>query len=234
VLGELEREPHDLIVCGGDVAWGPMPVETIERLQALAGRVRFVMGNTDREIVDAFDAGARESRDEELIDRWTHWAAARLDRAHRDFLAGFESRITVEIDGLGETLFCHGSPRSDEEIITLLTDDARLAPMLAGTPQRTIVCGHTHCQFDRRTDGIRVINAGSVGIPYEGVPGAFWCLLGPDAELRRTDYDIGAAIRAMSASGMPELEEMFKESLLEPMAPAEVAMVFERQATESG
>jgi predicted phosphodiesterase len=211
-----------------------MPVQTLDRLRGLDDPVRFVMGNTDREMIEAFDAGAHALPRDELLDRWTFWAAARLERIHRDFLADFGSSLTVDIDGLGDTLFCHGSPRRDNEIITVLTDEDRLAPMLAGIEQRTIVCGHTHIQFDRRLHRTRLINAGSVGIPYEGVPGAFWCLLGPDAELRRTEYDIGAALGVMSGSGMPELEEMFKESLLEPMAPAEVAAVFERQAIEGG
>jgi len=211
-----------------------MPVQTIECLRGLGDAVRFVLGNSDREMVEAFDAGAQAPPGDELLDRWTHWAAQRLERSHRDFLASFAPKVAVEIDGLGPTLFCHGSPRSDSEIITALSGEDRLAPMLGGIEERTIVCGHTHRQFDRRVLGKRLINAGSVGIPYEGVPGAFWCLLGPDAQQRRTEYDIGVALRTMSESGLPELDEMFKESLLEPMDPAEVAAIFERQAAEGG
>ena len=60
---------------------------------------------------------------------------------------------SVEIDGLGDVLFCHGSPRSDEEIVTAATRPTRLAPMLAGVAQRTVVLGHTHVQFDQQVDG---------------------------------------------------------------------------------
>ena len=101
----------------------------------------------------------------------------------------------------GGTLFCHGSPRSDEEIITALSPDARLAPMLDGVAEDVVVCGHTHHQFDRRVGGKRIVNAGSVGRPYEDEPAAYWLWLGPEPELRRTDYDIAAAVERLRASG---------------------------------
>jgi predicted phosphodiesterase len=109
-------------------------------------------------------------------------AVAKIDRADRDYLAAFEPTVDVDVDGLGRTLFCHGSPRSDEERITRATPRERLKPMLDGVQAPTIVCGHTHQQFDLRCDDQRVLNAGSVGMPYEGVAAAFWLLLGPAVE----------------------------------------------------
>ena len=128
--------------------------------------------------------------------------------------------MTLEIDGLGPTLFCHGSPRSDEEKLTRATGEERLGPILEGVAERVVVCGHTHQQFDRDVAGHRLLNAGSVGMPYEGDAAAFWLLLGPDAELRRTDYDIPAAAEVMRATGMPDVDEVIlRESLLEPRRP---------------
>jgi diadenosine tetraphosphatase ApaH/serine/threonine PP2A family protein phosphatase len=156
------------------------------------------------------------------------WATTRIDRAQRDFLAGFEPVVSLDIDGVGPTLFCHGSPRGDEEKITRVTPGARLAPMLDGIAERVVVCGHTHQQFDRRTGEHRVLNAGSVGMPYEGTAAAYWLLLGPDAELRRTDYDVAAAAQVMRAGGMPDVDEVhLRESLLEPADPDWVADYFE-------
>ena len=130
------------------------------------------------------------------------------------------------------TLFCHGSPRSDTEIITALSPDEQLAPMLDGVAEDVVVCGHTHHQFDRRVHGRRILNAGSVGMPYEDEPAAYWLWLGPGAELRRTDYDIAAAAERMRAAGLPGLDElMLRESLLEPVGAAFVAREFEARAT---
>jgi predicted phosphodiesterase len=226
VLVEVENEGVDLVVWGGDVAAGPLPAETIERMQAVGGR--FVMGNADRQMVDDFDAGRDPADADDRMLRAMWWATTCIDRPQRDFLAGFEPVVSLDIDGVGPTLFCHGSPRSDEEKITRVTPDARLAPMLDGIAEGVVVCGHTHQQFDRRAGEHRVLNAGSVGMPYEGTAAAYWLLLGPDPELRRTDYDIAAAAQVMRAGGMPDVDEVIlRESLLEPADPDWVADYFE-------
>jgi putative phosphoesterase len=229
VLAEVELVDVDLIVVGGDVAPGPMTAETVDRLRGLGDRTRFVMGNGDREVVEAFDAGGPPGED--LFARFTAWAAGRLDRAQRDFLAGFEPVVRLEVDDVGPVLFCHGSPRSDTEIITQLTPPERLEPMLADVAERTVVCGHTHHQFALELGGRRVLNAGSVGMPYQGAAAAFWLLLGPEVKMRRTDYDVEAALEAMRATGAPEIDEaMLRESLVEPTDAATVARFFEDRA----
>jgi predicted phosphodiesterase len=209
VLADVERAGVDEIVWGGDVAAGPLPVETLARMRAAGGRC--VSGNADRQMVEDFDG-----------DGASQWARA-IDRTDRDYLAAFEPTVSLDIDGLGPTLFCHGSPRSDLENITRATPEERFAPMVEGVTQGVIVCGHTHQQFDRRLAGRRVVNAGAVGMPYEGTAAAFWALLGPDVELRRTDYDVAPLIERLSAFD----REMLKESLIEPVDPAWVTEYFE-------
>jgi diadenosine tetraphosphatase ApaH/serine/threonine PP2A family protein phosphatase len=185
------------------------------------------MGNADRELVDAYDRGVRPEEVEDPIARLDAWCARRLTREHRDLLASFEPVVRA-----GSALFCHGSPRSDTEIITALSPEERLAPMLDGVEEDVVVCGHTHHQFDRRVLGKRLLNAGSVGMPYEDEPAAYWLLLAPEPELRRTDYDIAAAAQRLRASGLPDLDElMLRESLLEPVGAAFVARHFEARAT---
>jgi putative phosphoesterase len=214
VLAEVEAEAPDAIVVGGDLAPGPLVTECLERLQAL--NARFVMGNGDREVV--------EGREE----HGAAWVAARLSAAQRDALAACEPVVR-----LGNALFCHGSPRSDTEIITRITPEERLEPMLAGVEEPVVVCGHTHQQFDRRVLGKRVVNAGSVGMPYEGTAAAFWLMLGPDVALRRTDYDVEAALERLLASGFPEVDDLLQESLVTPTAPDAVTEFFERQGAAS-
>jgi predicted phosphodiesterase len=209
VLADVERAGVDQIVWGGDVALGPMPAATLARMRELGGRC--VSGNCDREMVEDFDGGGG-----------TAWARA-IDRADRDYLAAFEPTVSLDIDGIGPVLFCHGSPRSDEERITRATPPERLAPMLDGVAERVVVCGHTHQQFDLRAGDHRVINAGSVGMPYEGAAAAFWLLLGPDVELRRTDYDLTPLLERLSDDD----RELLHESLIEPTDPEWVTQYFE-------
>jgi predicted phosphodiesterase len=225
VLADPALAAADAVVVGGDVATGPMPAEVLERLAGLGLPVRWVRGNADREAVAAFDRGDTDP-DRHVDDpaaRAGAATAARLRRAHRDLMAGFEA--TVRLEG---TLFCHGSPRADDEVITALTPPARLAPMLAGVAEALVVCGHTHHQFELAAAGRRVVNAGSVGMPYEGDAAAFWLLVRDgEPEPRRTGYDVAAAAAAIRATGTPGAEDLLRHSLLEPVPAAEAARTFE-------
>jgi diadenosine tetraphosphatase ApaH/serine/threonine PP2A family protein phosphatase len=189
-------------------------------LRGLGHRACFIRGNADRELAE----GSMEYN--------APWIRERLDAADLELFDSLDHTLVLDVDGVGPTLFCHGSPRRDDESITTVTPDERLRPMLDGVEQQTVVCGHTHRQFDRRLDGIRIVNAGSVGRPYEGRPGAFWALLGPDVELRRTEYDADAAIDAAYAAGYPAADDM-REELRDKIPPAdEVARFFEQRALE--
>jgi putative phosphoesterase len=212
VLVELETVQPDLVVLGGDIVLGPFPRETLETVLALDERARFVRGNTDR-VLDEF-------------------AAASLTPEQRDFLAGLPLTVSLEIDALGPVLFCHGSPRDDEEIVTRLSPDGRLAPMLAGVDEPVVVGGHTHVQYDRRAAGKRLVNAGSVGMPYEDEPGAYWAMLGPGLELRRTTYDLEAAAKRIAASGYPDAEAWAREYVYAVNKPDAASAYFEELATQ--
>ena len=107
----------------------------------------------------------------------------RLSDEQRGFLGSLPETVVLDVDGLGDVRFCHATPRSDEEIVTQATPDRHLRKVLARTEESVVVAGHTHMQLDRRVDGFRWVNAGSVGMPYEGEVAAFWALLGPDVEL---------------------------------------------------
>jgi predicted phosphodiesterase len=229
VLADVEAAGADLVVLGGDIAAGPMPAETLDLVLSLGDRVVALHGNADRELVSVFDGAPPDSAIPEALRAGLVWTARSLDRRHRDHLAGLPPTLTYAVEGAGEVLFCHASPRNDVEIFTAASPDERVAPMLAGVRADVVVCGHTHMQFDRRVGGVRVVNAGSVGMPY-GPPGAYWLLLGPDVELRRTEYDLERAAARIRASGHPDAEEFAARSVLSPPAAAEALEVFERRA----
>lgn len=233
VLEEIGREQVEAIVVCGDVASGPLPAETIARLIELPGRKYFVRGNADREMVTADDNKAPFNPEEQNpARRFAAWSAQRIDRQQRDFLAGFAERIVLPVEGLGPVCFCHGTPQSDEEIVTLLTPEADLLRILKDVEEKVVIGGHTHHQYDRRAGDYRVINAGSVGSPYEGRPGAYWALLGPDVQLRRTEYDVESHLAAAEAAGYPH--PAYREMMLNPPQAEEVAAFFEQTAAQKG
>ena len=155
-------------------------------------------------------------------ERWSGSTVEQHDAALRALLAAFPATVELEIDGLGDVLFCHGSPRSDEELVTVETPEARLADAIAGTTADVVVTAHTHVRYERRVLGRTFVNPGSVGMPYEGAPGAYWALLGPgdraSPDGRTTSTRPSAAT---DASGDPLADEMI-EVLRHPPTPAEV------------
>lgn len=223
VLAEVEQERPDLVVFCGDVASGPMPAETIELLMSLRGP-RFVKGNADRGLVDEFDGKPPK----EMSGPFADWCASQITTRQRDFLDSFEDKVVVDgVDGLGRVLFCHASPRNDTDVFTVETPIDRMRTLLAGADADVVVCGHTHMQFDRSVDHLRVVNAGSVGMPY-GRPGAYWVMLGPNVQHKRTDYDREGAASRIQAKDWDEAEKFVAENVLK-VPTVEQAMEFMRQ-----
>ena len=144
-------------------------------------------------------------------------------------LASWPKTLQFEIAGAGEVLFCHGTPtpRDENEIFTRLTPEERVAPMFAGVNAAVVICGHTHMQFDRKIGSVRVVNAGSVGMPF-GKPGADWLLLGPDVELRHTRYDLEAAATRIRKTNYPGASEFAERNVLKPPTEEEMLRVFSR------
>ena len=149
---------------------GAFSAESVERLRAEGDRVRWLRGNAERELREG-------ERDPALSDEQV------------EFLYGLPARVELAVEGLGYVLFCHATPQNDLDMVTPLTPDERLRRILEGVHADVVVAGHTHVQEDRRVGAVRWVNAGSVGMAYEDEPGAYWALLGPDVELRRTAYD---------------------------------------------
>ncbi|WP_422734594.1 metallophosphoesterase family protein [Micromonospora sp. WMMD558] len=191
VLAEPDVAAADLIVVTGDIAAGPQPVEVLDRLAGLGERVCWVRGNADRELVEA-RAGRPSPIDV------SNWAATQLRDDQVGRLAALPLTVTLKVAGLGPVLFCHATPRDDEEVVLVDSRLERWAEVFAEVPAEvgTVVCGHTHMPFTRLVDRRLVVNPGSVGMPYGG---AFWALLGPGVQLRRTLVDVDAACARIAA-----------------------------------
>jgi putative phosphoesterase len=216
VLADIDAENVDIVVSGGDLVAGPFPAEVLALLESRAD-VRFLRGNADRLVLEGVEEHEQD------------WSATRQRLGERalDRIRSWPLTVELEIDGLGRTLFCHAVPSADEPIFTRITPDDEVAQLIGDVAADLVVCGHTHAQFDRRLpSGLRIVNAGSVGMPYQGRRGAFWALLGPEVELHRTEYDTEAAVGAIREATGPTHEQLVGW-LLEPPDPDETAAYFE-------
>lgn len=230
VLAEIDALGIETIVIGGDIAYGGLVRETLDRLLALEERAVWVRGNTDRELVACFDQDPSVADMVEYMQKAGVWEAQQITQVHRDFLAALPLSQVLPIEGLGDVLFCRASPRNDEEMFTAITPEERLQAMLVEVTQSVVVCGHTHVQFNRQCGSVRVVNAGSLGMSYDGQD-AYWILLGPTIEFRQTPYDHFEAEKRFRASGHP-LTEQLVEVLLNPPSAEEATAYFEKIAAE--
>ena len=221
VLHEVREERVTHVVVGGDVVLGPMPRETLTCLLNLDVPVQFVQGNCDREVLAQLRGRDSESLPEQ-VRQAVRWVAQQLIPEDERILADWPATLRLNIPEVGEVLFCHATPRSDSEIFTRLTAEDRLLPVFQGLDADLVVCGHTHMQFDRLIGGVRVVNAGSVGMPF-GQPGADWLLLGPEVELRHTAYDLNRGAERIRETKYPQAQDFAAHNVLEP--PTEEAML---------
>jgi putative phosphoesterase len=225
VLREIRQAEVDQIIVGGDVLPGPMPRETLTCLVDLDIPVQFIQGNGEREVL-VQRAGGVPAVPEQYRET-LRWVAEQLDPEREQWLASWPPTFRMEIRGLGEVLFCHATPRSDTEIFTRLTPEDHLLSIFEEANAPVVVCGHTHMQFDRTIGRVRVVNAGSVGMPFEEA-GAYWLLLGPDIQLRHTSYDLTKAAERIRGTKYPQAQEFAAKNVLRPPSEEETLQLFAR------
>lgn len=226
VLQEIRQAEVDHVVVGGDVVPGPMPRETLEFLLDFGIPVQFIQGNGEVAVLEQM-AGREPAAVPEQYRPIVRWTAQELYPEHEVSLAGWPKTLCIKIRGLGEVLFCHATPRNENECFTRLTPEDRLLPVFEGLKDPVVICGHTHMQFDRMIGRTRVVNAGSVGMPF-GEPGADWLLLGPNVQLRHTSYDLTKASERIRDTNYPQAREFAVNYVLQPPSEGEMLEVFSR------
>lgn len=223
VLDEIHAEQVDLIVVGGDVITGPMPLETLTLLQEVSLNIpiQCIRGNGESEVLRHLAGkpiNALTARAEELAP----WVANQLGPEQKQFLSSWSTTLQFEIDGWGEVLFCHATPHNNTDIFTRLTPEAKLLSIFDNVTASLVICGHTHMQFDRTISTVRVANAGSVGMPF-GQTGAHWLMLDHDITFRHTDYNLNQAADRIRQTDYPQAEEFATDNILD--VPSELAIL---------
>jgi diadenosine tetraphosphatase ApaH/serine/threonine PP2A family protein phosphatase len=183
----LAEVDADAIVLGGDYLYGPYPRELVAMVRSLDATV--LRGNCE--------------------DMAEEWERARLADGDLEWLQALP--LTATLDGV---LYCHAAPTSNLPITTAITPEEAVRQTFDGV-RGTVVIGHTHHQFDRDFGDLRVVNAGAVGMPYEGEVAAFWTLVSDgEPSFRRTPIDVERAVAETRTSAWPHAQEFVAENLL--------------------
>ncbi len=223
VLGDPRAAHPAAVVIGGDVVPGAFGAAVLDRLAAMSGPMHWVRGNGEREVAAA--VGGPTPAEGDNAAEMSSFTAADLGPERARPLG--ELPLTVTVDGV---LFCHASPRADDELLTRISSPERWSAALAGVEAKLVVAGHTHQQDDRMVDGVRFVNAGSIGLPYEGDGDARWLWIEDGVpELRRTAYDAAGAGRRMREA-CAALGDSVNASLIEPVEAMVVTRMFEERA----
>jgi predicted phosphodiesterase len=220
VLRDVRLAGVDRVVVGGDVLPGPMPREALDALFALDVPATFITGNG--EVAVLAERAGRDSGVPPQYRGTIQWVASQVSDDHARRIEAWPKTARV-----GGVLFCHATPRSENEIFVRTTPEDRLIPIFEASGASTVVCGHTHMQFDRAIGRVRVVNAGSVGMPF-GEPGAYWLLLGETMELRRTVYDLDTAADRIRATAYPGAGTFADQSVRHPPAEAQMLEIYAR------
>ncbi len=235
VIEDVRGARVDAVIVGGDVLPGPMPREVLDLFLGLKVPTHFIIGNGELAVLAQIGVDdpsevkywgtASGNPLPEPVRQQLRWTANQIHHDYSDIIGRWPKTLRLAIEGCGEVLFCHGTPRSETECVTRLTPEDRLLPIFSGLDVSLVVCGHTHMQFDRMIGPVRVVNAGSVGMPF-GAAGADWLLLGPDISLRHTSYDLNAAAERMRRTRYPGAEDFALNNVLRPPSEEQMLRVF--------
>jgi predicted phosphodiesterase len=220
VLADPRCAAADVLVSGGDLVVGPCPAECLDRLEALGHRVRFLRGNCDREAVETPGDGE--------LGEASSWSNAQLGPERAARVARWPLTAELDVAALGRVLFCHATPTSDVPILTRITPEEAALEALGDVDADVVVCGHTHVQYDRRVGSVRLVNTGSVGMPYEGSGDARWALLDDHGlDLLTTAYDTEAALDTLERAGFPLFRQWLVDALRGEVTAEEATASFE-------
>lgn len=228
VLPEVMQERPDLIVIGGDVIPGPMPAATLDLLLGMDTAVRFIHGNGEIDVLTCL-AGREPIRVPEQHREVVRWTAGQLSEAHAREIQGWPLVHRISTGQAGDVLFCHATPESDNEIITRNTPAPVLAALCEPTGASIVVCGHTHMQFEVQAGSVRLVNAGSVGMPFGGTD-ACWLVIDEGIRLRQTAYNRDAAASRIRSTDYPAAAAFAEQNVLSSPAEADVLAMFDRVA----
>lgn len=230
VLAEVRALGVGRVVVGGDVVPGPEPREVMGSLLGLNVPVDFIYGNGEVAVLE--ELAGRAAKVPEQVRPMIRWSGEQLGASERQLMRGWPKTVEWEIGGVGRVMFCHATPRDENEIFTRLTTEEELRGIFEGVEADVMVCGHTHMQFDLNVGDVRVVNAGSVGMPFRAA-GADWLLLGEaekgGVEFRHTNYDLERAAMRIRTTSFPGAAHFAETSVLKPPLEEEMLKVFTRQ-----
>lgn len=228
VLGDIGRLAVDQIIVGGDVILGPMSRECMDKLLSIEIPIQFIKGNCEVALLQKLKGGFEGKLPASVVED-IYWTAQQLLPVHIEEMEKWAMTINLDIEGLGKVLFCHATPENENDNFTRITPEEILLPIFNSVYADVVVCGHTHMQFDRTVGDTRVVNAGSVGMPF-GKPGAYWLLLDSEVAFRYVSYDFDAAVDRIKNTKYPHRHQFAEQNVKNPPSEETMLKIFSKRS----
>ena len=221
VLKECKMAGVDRLIIGGDVLVGPMSATCLDLLNAFEIPSSFIMGNCDEAVIELRKYGKTSKVPARVIDNVT-FSARELTDAQIEEVSKWPLTIRMSLENIGEVLFCHATPENNTDIFTIRTPEKDLIERFNLDGVDLVVCGHTHMQFDRQVGSTRIVNAGSVGMPF-GLRGANWLLFDNGLQFKHTTYHYDLAAKVIQTSSYPD-KDNFIQNHISSFLPVETVL----------
>lgn len=219
VVADIDAEGFDAVWHLGDlVGYAPWPNEVVDIMRDR--RIDGVAGNYDSTVATGYKhCGCKyeDARQEALSHESYAWTRAHVSTTTRAWLLSLPFRMDIRPLGghtAGPTLILvHGTPTLNTLYWTGDRPDSfclQMAKHAGMKPGDLIAFGHTHIPWHRQVDGMHFLNAGSVGRPKDGDWRAAYAVLslgadgGIEVSIRRVEYDLVRAARAIRQSVLPD------------------------------
>ena len=172
VLADLDRWGPDVVVILGDtVNRGPHPRECHDLVAARTARPgpgpawHVLLGNHEEYVIAIHRDPPQPGTPAFAVHQHTHWTMTRIAHAITE-LSALPHRLDLPSPA-GRAAFTHASLRGNRVGIYPEIAPAELDPLVDRAASLFGV-GHTHRPLLRRHGATLVVNAGSVGLPFDG------------------------------------------------------------------
>ncbi|PYZ94562.1 YfcE family phosphodiesterase [Salipaludibacillus keqinensis] len=225
VLEDISNINASHIAVLGDLSYrGAKPKQCLDIIRGLDAKV--IKGNADEWIVRGVREGEVPSKALSMMQAEQGWAKGKLTEDDLLYLDQLPKTLEIPLSNQKQIFACHATPTSMFDVISdQASNDDYQTYVQANERADYYVYGHIHLPFMRSFSGKKVINTGSVGLPFDGDPRASYVVFDrsqKDAQVqfRRVQYDIERACHDLDAEEYPEpARNIVKEIYQSAMKP---------------
>jgi len=209
VLEDISKINVTHLVILGDISFrGAKPKQCLDLVKGLDAKV--IKGNADEWIVRGVQQGEVPEKALAMMQAEQSWAKSKLSDEDLHYLKSLPETLEIPLTNQIQLYACHATPTSLFDVISDQATNEEFLPFIEANERANYyVYGHIHLPFTRQFSGKKIINTGSVGLPFDGDPRASYIVFDRtekdiQIQFRRVSYDVEQACQDLDDEGYPE------------------------------